>query len=303
MSMILFIAIFIIVALIVSNTAYGRYVYAIGSNEAGARQAGINTIRYKIMTYVICSTFAALGALLFLGRAPYAKSDYGQMWELDAIAAVVIGGTSLFGGRGTILGTFFGVILLKLINNGLTLAQLNTFWQMIVTGLIILIAVGLDIVRQSRDDEIVRKFLASIGVAMAFFTLLTPGAIWMRAKVALIEHHSAFDLKEAGVKLAPSQNARLLSENDVEMFVASASANLLPSLLCLSLLALSLVPVLYRISLYSFVVAGLFMAVAIFLAFGPLAQATPFLILGAAAIFGSTLVTPIFERAKALKNG
>ena len=64
-------------------------------------------VLYKTLAYVICSFTAAFGALMFLGRAPYAKSDYGQMWELDAIAAVVIGGTSLFGGRGSILGTFF----------------------------------------------------------------------------------------------------------------------------------------------------------------------------------------------------
>ena len=123
-------------SIIIANTRYGRYIYAIGSNALGARQSGINTSLYTMMTYMLCSLSAAFGALLFLGRAPYAKSDYGQMWELDAIAAVVIGGTSLFGGRGSLWGTFMGVILLKLINNGLTLAQLDTFWQMVVTGLI-----------------------------------------------------------------------------------------------------------------------------------------------------------------------
>ena len=301
MSMILFILIFVVLALIVSNTAYGRYVYAIGSNEAGARQAGINTAGYKVMTYVICSTFAAFGALLFLGRAPYAKSDYGQMWELDAIAAVVIGGTSLFGGRGTILGTFFGVILLKLINNGLTLAQLNTFWQMIVTGLIILIAVGLDIVRQSRDDEIVRRFLASIGSAMALLTLMTPAALWFRAKIALLEHEAAASLKGSGMSLAPGQNARLLSPPEIDAFISAISANGLPSLLCMILLGISVVPVIFRSHFAGYAVGGIFIALAIALAASTLAQASPFLVLGAVAIIGSTFVEPIFERARSLE--
>ena len=90
------------------------------------------------------------------------------------------------------------MILLKLINNGLTLAQLNTFWQMIVTGMIILIAVGLDLVRQSRSPESVRRFLAAVGAAMAFFTLLTPASLWLRAAVALHEHYSVTGLREGG---------------------------------------------------------------------------------------------------------
>jgi ribose transport system permease protein len=120
MSALLFVGFFILLAVITSNTRFGRYVYAIGSNPSGARQAGIPTTHYIVMVYVVASVCAVLGALLFLGRAPYAKSDYGLMWELEASAAVVIGGTSLFGGRGSVWGTFMGVILLKLINNGLT---------------------------------------------------------------------------------------------------------------------------------------------------------------------------------------
>ena len=84
----------------------------------------------------------------------------------------------MFGGRGSLWGIFTGVILLKLINNGLTLAQLNTFWQMVVTGLIIMVAVGIDIVRQSKDAENVRKLLVSIGALMGFFTLLTPANLY-----------------------------------------------------------------------------------------------------------------------------
>ena len=154
---------YVLLAIVIKNTKLGRYTYAIGSNEQGARQAGINIRFYKTLAYIICSMGAALGAIMFLGRAPpYAKSDYGMMWELDAIAAVVIGGTSLFGGRGSIWGSFLGVILLKLINSGLTLAQLETFWQMLVTGLIILVAVSIDIVRQNPSPKNIRQVLIAI---------------------------------------------------------------------------------------------------------------------------------------------
>ena len=173
---------FLILSIIIANTRYGRYIYAIGSNALGARQSGINTSLYTMMTYMLCSLSAAFGALLFLGRAPYAKSDYGQMWELDAIAAVVIGGTSLFGGRGSLWGTFMGVILLKLINNGLTLAQLDTFWQMVVTGLIILLAVGIDLVRQSKNSKNVRKLLVAVSSFMAFLTMMTPASLFLKHK-------------------------------------------------------------------------------------------------------------------------
>ena len=190
MSMLIFILFFLILSIIIANTRYGRYIYAIGSNALGARQSGINTSLYTMMTYMLCSLSAAFGALLFLGRAPYAKSDYGQMWELDAIAAVVIGGTSLFGGRGSLWGTFMGVILLKLINNGLTLAQLDTFWQMVVTGLIILLAVGIDLVRQSKNSKNVRKLLVAVSSFMAFLTMMTPASLFLKAQISLLEHNA-----------------------------------------------------------------------------------------------------------------
>ena len=209
MSMVIFIVFFVILAVIVSNTIYGRYVFAIGSSEAGARQAGINTVRYKLLTYVFCSLSAALGALLILGRAPYAKSTStaagSSMRSRPSSSAV-----RRSGGRGTIWGTFLGVIF-KLINNGLTLAQLNTFWQMIVTGMIILIAVGLDIVRQSRSPGKRAGFWRPLARQWPFFTLLTPASLWLRAAVALHEHYSVTGLREGGVQLASSQSERLLS--------------------------------------------------------------------------------------------
>lgn len=302
MSMIIFIFFFILLALVVSNTIYGRYIFAIGSSEAGARQAGINTVRYKLMTYVFCSLAAALGALLFLGRAPYAKSDYGQTWELDAIAAVVIGGTSLFGGRGTVWGTFMGVILLKLINNGLTLAQLNTFWQMIVTGLIILLAVGLDIVRQSRNPETVRRFLAATGSAMAFFALLTPLSLWIRAAVSLHEHRAMTALQNTGVTPSSSQAQRILPEGEVVSLSAQAAAAQWPMILCLIALAVSFAAILLGSRAVGIAVCAVFAATGSLLATAGYANAIPFLVLGVVAVAGSLLVNRIFVRARTMNE-
>jgi ribose transport system permease protein len=300
MSMLIFIGFFILLTIIIANTRYGRWVYAIGSNEPGARQAGINTPRYTLITYMFCSFSAALGALLFLGRAPYAKSDYGQMWELDAIAAVVIGGTSLFGGRGSLWGTFMGVILLKLINNGLTLAQLDTFWQMVVTGLIILVAVGLDIVRQSGNPESVRKLLGAIAAVMAFLALMTPGAIFLRAKIAVLEHNASVDLREAGTQLAAGQNARLLSPDEISQFQTAASSNLLAMLLLLALLIAACFVVLQTNRVISFVLAATFIAMIVPLIMMGYQITVPFLVLGAAALLGSAFVHALFAKARTL---
>ncbi len=300
MSMLIFIIFFVILSILVSNTRYGRYVYAIGSNTEGARQSGINTSIYILMTYTLCSMSAALGALLFLGRAPYAKSDYGQMWELDAIAAVVIGGTSLFGGRGSLWGTFMGVLLLKLINNGLTLAQLNTFWQMVVTGLIILVAVGIDIVRQSKDAKNVHRLLSAVGVLMAFLTLMTPASIYLRAKVALLENDASLALKFAGEKLSSGHAARLLSPVEVAKFENLINSNSAVSLMCVGLLIASLVSLFRRDNFISIGLGTLYILVIFPVSWLGYSITVPFLVLGS-IVFGMTLcIDYIFERARKL---
>ncbi|MEL7098366.1 MAG: ABC transporter permease [Pseudomonadota bacterium] len=302
MSMLIFIGFFIVLAILISNTRYGRYVYAIGSNEPGARQAGINTKRYTLITYMIGSFCAAFGALLFLGRAPYAKSDYGQMWELDAIAAVVIGGTSLFGGRGSLWGTFMGVILLKLINNGLTLAQLNTFWQMVVTGGIILVAVGIDIVRQSKDPVAVRKLLGAVGAFMAFLSLMTPASVWLRAQIAVLEHGAATALREAGQSLAPGQNARLLSPQELEAAQAAASNTAFGALLLAALTVAAIVMIFRTSRAASLALAAAFALMIIPVVMMGYQSTAPFLVLGAVALAASAFVGVIFERAKGIQH-
>ncbi len=290
MSALLFIGFFILLALITSNTRFGRYVYAIGSNPTGARQAGIPTTRYIVMVYMVSSVCAVLGALLFLGRAPYAKSDYGLMWELEAIAAVVIGGTSLFGGRGSVLGTFMGVILLKLINNGLTLAQLNTFWQMVVTGIIIVLAVALDIVRQSRDPMLIRRFLAALGSAMAFLALMTPASLWVTATLALQEHKAMQAMQAAGTTLAPPQAARVMNPTAVGEAMGVQAATGLPAgllLVCLLVTLAAVVRPLFLTSVLSLAAMGAALVVVLWAGYS---AAAPFLVLGALAVLAQMFV-------------
>jgi len=300
MSMLIFIIFFILLAVVVSNMRLGRYIYAIGSNEQGSRQAGINTKLYTLYTYLICSMGAALGAMLFLGRAPYAKSDYGQMWELDAIAAVVIGGTSLFGGRGTIIGTFMGVILLKLINNGLTLAQLATFWQMVVLGLIILVAVGLDIVRQSKSAVRVQRMMGIVAIVLALFATLTPGSKLISAAITLHEHNSMVALAEAGEKLASNQTVRMLEAPAVAELQEVVASNWQPSLALFVLVIAALIVVITLKKSFAFVAGALYVAGAVALVSMGMAAVTPLLILGAVVVFSIPIVPYMFERARAL---
>ena len=302
MSMLIFILFFLILSIIIANTRYGRYIYAIGSNALGARQSGINTSLYTMMTYMLCSLSAAFGALLFLGRAPYAKSDYGQMWELDAIAAVVIGGTSLFGGRGSLWGTFMGVILLKLINNGLTLAQLDTFWQMVVTGLIILLAVGIDLVRQSKNSKNVRKLLVAVSSFMAFLTMMTPASLFLKAQISLLEHNASKNLQIAGGKLANGQTARLLGPKEIDDLQQIILSNTSISFLCFILFILSLLPIFFLNKLLAIFTSICFILLIIPIVNIGYTVTIPFLIFGVIVLIMSLFVDLIFERARKLDS-
>lgn len=301
MSMIILIVFFILLSIIINNTKLGRYIFAIGSNEEGSRQAGIDTRLYKLLAYLICSMSVAFGAMLFLGRAPYAKSDYGQMWELDAIAAVVIGGTSLFGGRGSIIGTFLGIILLKLINNGLTLAQLETFWQIVVTGMIIIMAVGIDIVRQQKSPLRVRQMVLAVAAILALLTAMTPGARTLRSWVHIREHNSAVSLQETlGAQhkhLAPTQKARIMNSVDFEKAGVIVKKNILPAMGFLILFLLTAVHLFKPVKKHSLILAGLFLLSTIPLFLLSYEAAAPFLVLGAVLLAGSTLIDKMFKRA------
>jgi ribose transport system permease protein len=130
--------------IITTQTRLGRYIYAIGGNESAARLSGINISKIKVIVYSIAGALAAVGGLIVTSRLDSAQPNAGFSYELDAIAAVVIGGTSLSGGRGTILGTVLGAIIIGVLNNGLVLLDVSPFWQQVVKGVVILLAVVID---------------------------------------------------------------------------------------------------------------------------------------------------------------
>ena len=129
---------------ITRKTRFGRYVYAIGGNESAARLSGINIKKIKIAVYAIAGALAAVGGLIVTARLDSAQPNAGLSYELDAIAAVVIGGASLSGGRGSVLGAVLGAVIIGVLNNGLVLLNVSPFWQQVVKGLVILLAVIID---------------------------------------------------------------------------------------------------------------------------------------------------------------
>jgi ribose transport system permease protein len=140
------ISVFVILAAVVitTKTAFGRYIYAIGGNESAAKISGININRIKIYVYGLAGVLAAVGGIIVTSRLDSAQPNAGMSYELDAIAAVVIGGTSLSGGKGTIWGTVLGAIIIGVLNNGLVLLNVSPFWQQVVKGFVILLAVVID---------------------------------------------------------------------------------------------------------------------------------------------------------------
>lgn len=135
---------FVILYFILHKTTYGRRVYAVGGNEEAAKLSGINADRVKIGVYAISGFMAALSALILTSRLNSAQPTAGQAYELDAIAAVVLGGTSLNGGKGWIFGTLVGALIIGVLNNGMNLIGVSSFWQQVVKGIVILLAVLLD---------------------------------------------------------------------------------------------------------------------------------------------------------------
>lgn len=129
---------------ILKKTTFGRRVYAVGGNEEASKLSGINVDRVKIYVYSLTGALAALSALILTSRLNSAQPTAGSMFELDAIAAVVLGGTSLTGGRGWIVGTVIGALIIGVLNNGLNLIGVSSFFQQVVKGAVILVAVLLD---------------------------------------------------------------------------------------------------------------------------------------------------------------
>ncbi|EJL6589470.1 ribose ABC transporter permease [Vibrio cholerae] len=129
---------------LLNHTRFGRYVYAVGGNESATRLSGINVDRVKIGVYAICGLLAALAGIIVTSRLSSAQPTAGMGYELDAIAAVVLGGTSLMGGKGRIMGTLIGALIIGFLNNALNLLDVSSYYQMIAKAVVILLAVLVD---------------------------------------------------------------------------------------------------------------------------------------------------------------
>lgn len=143
-SIIIMVVVFFIALFVLNKTKFGRYVYAIGGNEEAARACGIKVNKTKMLVYVICSCLAGLAGIVQTSRIAVGQPSIGEGYEMDAIAAVVIGGVSLSGGKGTVIGTIVGALIIGVLNNGLDLLNVSSYWQSVVKGLIIIGAVLLD---------------------------------------------------------------------------------------------------------------------------------------------------------------
>ncbi len=147
---IIFLAIALAGAFLTQNTTFGRYLYAIGGNPDAARLSGINIRRHLLAVFCIMGALTGVAALIYTGRVGSASPDAGQLLELDAIAACVIGGTSLMGGRGTVFGAILGALIMSSLDNGMSLERVEPYMQNIIKGAILVAAVGLDMAGRRR---------------------------------------------------------------------------------------------------------------------------------------------------------
>ncbi|OLT37869.1 transporter [Actinomadura sp. CNU-125] len=165
----------LLTALILARTYSGRAMYAIGGNEEAARLSGIRVDRQKLVTYALSGAFAAVAGIVLASRLASAQPQAAEGYELDAIAAVVIGGASLSGGKGRAFGTLVGALILAVLRNGLNLLSVSAFWQQVVIGVVIALAVLLDTVRRRGVKFGPRTFWAGGGAAVAVIVALSAG--------------------------------------------------------------------------------------------------------------------------------
>lgn len=137
-------------SVVLTRTIIGRYNFAIGSNEEATRLSGVNVRKWKIIIYMITGLFTGLAGILMASRLNSAQPQLGMGYELEAIAAVIIGGTSLSGGKGTIVGTVIGALIMSVLTNGLRILSVPMEWQTVVVGIVILLAVYADILRRRK---------------------------------------------------------------------------------------------------------------------------------------------------------
>nr|WP_106780771.1 ABC transporter permease [Lysinibacillus timonensis] len=152
-SFLLVIVVYIIFHIFLTRTQTGRYIYAIGGNKEAARLSGINVDRVLIIVYTLSGLMAGLAGLVMVGRVNSAFPLAGMSYELDAIAAVIIGGASFFGGVGTVWGTLIGALIIAVLRNGLNLLNVSSDFQMAVVGFVIIAAVYVDVLRQRKAKK------------------------------------------------------------------------------------------------------------------------------------------------------
>lgn len=145
----LIVAVVLITSFILSKTQIGRGIYHVGDNENAAKYAGLNVRKIRFFAFFYSGLLASIAGILSTARTFAAVMDMGTSAEMDAIAAVVLGGTSMAGGRGTLMGTVIGAVIIGVLNNGMNLLGINTSWQYVVQGIVILIAVYIDFIKNS----------------------------------------------------------------------------------------------------------------------------------------------------------
>ncbi|WP_083748483.1 ABC transporter permease [Pelomonas sp. KK5] len=149
-AVLIFFIVAVLASIVLNTSILGRYTFALGSNEEAVRLSGVNVVFWKIVVYSLSGAICGVAGLLIASRLNSAQPALGQGYELDAIAAVVIGGTSLSGGSGTILGTIIGAFIMSVLTNGLRILSVAQEWQTVLTGVIIVLAVYTDILRKGK---------------------------------------------------------------------------------------------------------------------------------------------------------
>jgi erythritol transport system permease protein len=156
-------ALFAIAAIVATKTPLGRHIYAVGGNERAARLAGIRVPRVKLITYLVSSLCAAIVGLIIASQLEAAHPATGESFELNAIAAVVLGGTSLTGGRGSVTGSLIGAFVIGVLSDGLVMLGVSEFWQMVIKGTVIVLAVAIDQLQSRLQARFLPLLLRSSG--------------------------------------------------------------------------------------------------------------------------------------------
>lgn len=146
------IIVFVIAHIILSKTRTGDYLYAVGGNEEAAKLSGVNVVKTKYIAYIVCGVCAAIAGLIMLASLGSAEATAGSGYETNAIAAAAIGGTRMAGGKGTALGTFIGALMLAVLKVGMVVINVDSFWQYVVTGIIIIVASYFEFIKSDFDS-------------------------------------------------------------------------------------------------------------------------------------------------------